>query len=319
MPIRSWLRDSRVSGGRDVFHKGVLYALLAYGSWGLAPLFWKHAGGLPANELIAERTLTSGLAFAALVALRGDLGGGLAHALKGPGHRTRFLLGAVLIGVSWFAYLYAVFSAQLVEASLGYFINPLVNLALGTLVLRERLTRLQALATLLATGGVLLLALRIQGVPWIALTLALSFGAYGLLRKTLDVDALAASTLEMLALLPFAVGYLGWLAAQHRLVFAPMTAGPGGWLFLLGTGPVTALPLLWFSMAARRLSLGTLGFLQYLAPTVQLAIAVLLYDEPFTSTHAASFGLIWGAIALYTWDLRSRRRVDPTPRQSVVY
>lgn len=301
-----------------MFEKGVLYALLAYGSWGLAPLFWKQAGGLPADELIAERTVTSCLAFGVLLSLRRDPGG-LALTLKGTARRARLLLGAALLGLSWFVYLYAVFSAQLVEGSLGYFINPLVNLVLGTLVLRERLTRLQALSTVLASAGVLLLALRIQGVPWIALTLAVSFGVYGLLRKTLEADALAASTLEMLALLPFAIGYLGWLIVQQRLVFAPLTAGVDGWLFVLGSGPVTALPLLWFSMAARRLSLGTLGFLQYLAPTIQLAIAVLLYGEPFTSVHATSFTLIWCALGLYTWDLRTRRGVAHTSRQSVLY
>lgn len=303
---------------RRVLDEGAFYALLAYGSWGLAPLFWKRAGDLPADELIAERTVTSCLALAALVTLRRDLGG-FARVVKGSSHRARLLVGAALIGLSWFAYLYSVLSAQLVEASLGYFVTPLVNLLLGTLVLREKLTRLQVFATVLAVAGVLLLALRVGGVPWIALTLAVTFGLYGLLRKTTEVDALYASTLEMLVLLPFAVGYLGWLALQHRLAFSPMTAGFDGWVFLLATGPVTALPLLWFSIAATRLSLATLGFLQYLAPTIQLVVAVLLYGEPFTSTHVAAFGLIWCALALYTLDLRRRRRIEPAQRHSVIY
>lgn len=306
-----------MSDTRRVLDEGVPYALLAYGSWGLAPLFWKHAGALPADELIAERTVTSYLAFVALVMMRRDLGE-FTRVLKDSAHRTRLLLGAALIGVSWFAYLVAVFNAQLVEASLGYFITPLVNLLLGTLVLREVLSRSQAIAALLAVVGVSLLALGIEGVPWIALTLATSFGVYGLLRKTMEADALCASTVEMLALLPPAIAYLGWLAWSDRLVFSPTRASLGDWIFMLATGPVTALPLLWFSMAARRLPLTTLGFLQYLAPTVQLGLAVLVYGEPFTGTHLASFSLIWCALGLYTFD-RRRPRVEPAQRQSIVY
>jgi chloramphenicol-sensitive protein RarD len=281
--------------------RGVLFALVAYVVWGFAPLFWHQVHGVAAGELLAQRTVWSCVAFGALLAALGRWRGTLAILGNRRAILTLACSGA-LIAINWFVYLYSVLTAQLVESSLGYFINPIVNVGLGMLVLGERLSRARTLAVLLAAAGVVLLALRVQGVPWIALSLAFSFGTYGLLRKTLQLDALQASNLEMLGIAPFALAYLIWLAVRdpaHALHHDVAT-----WAWLVASGPFTALPLLSFALAARRLPLSTLGFFQYVSPTLQLALAVLLYGEPFTALHARAFGLIWVALALYSIDLR---------------
>jgi chloramphenicol-sensitive protein RarD len=217
------------------------------------------------------------------------------------------LVTTVLIAVNWLTYIYAVWTRQVLQSSLGYFITPLVNVLLGVVFLRERLRIHQTLAIGLAAIGVLILTFTSDQFPWIAMTLAVSFAFYGLLRKTVAVDGLLALLIETVVLLPVAAGYLGYLALQGE---SAMATGPTRttWL-LLASGAVTTVPLLLFAGAARRLRMSTLGILQYLAPSVQFSLAVLVFNEPFTRAQLASFCCIWVAVIAYSLSsLRLYRR-----------
>jgi chloramphenicol-sensitive protein RarD len=201
---------------------------------------------------------------------------------------------------------------QVVQASLGYFINPLVSVLLGFVVLRERLTRLQVLAVILAMAGVIAYGWNLGKAPWIALSIAFTFGAYGLLRKMIPVDPLAGLVVETSVMLPAALATLGMLASQGSMHFfdSPLQA-----LLFMGGGAVTAFPLLWFISAAKILPLSTLGFFQYLVPTLQLLVGVILYHEPFTHQHAAAFALIWAAIAIFLLSVPRNRPAAPVESQ----
>jgi chloramphenicol-sensitive protein RarD len=214
-------------------------------------------------------------------------------------------LSATLVAVNWFTFIFAVTTDRIVEASLGYFINPLVNVLLGMLFLRERLTRAQSVAVLLALTGTLNLTLSVGEPPWIALTLAVCFGFYGLLRKTVRIEAVNGLFVETAMLAPIASGYLLWLGWRGQGAFGATDLGTDG--LLLFAGVITALPLVWFTRAARRLRFITIGLLQYIAPTLQLLIGVLVYGEAFTHAHWVTFGLIWAGLAVFTWDAVSRR------------
>jgi chloramphenicol-sensitive protein RarD len=224
------------------------------------------------------------------------------------------VISAVLVAVNWLVYIYGVSTEQIVQTSLGYFINPLVSVLLGTLVLGERLRGVQFLAVLIAASGVVLLSNLTGGVPWIALTVALSFGFYGLVRKILTVKAVVGLAVETLVLAPVAAAYLVWLSftGQGHFLADDMRLD----LLVVLSGIVTSVPLLCFAQAARRLRLSTIGILQYLAPSLQFLLAVLLYREPFHASQAISFGCIWAALALYTVDsvLVYRRLTPATER-----
>ena len=276
---------------------GLAAGIAAYGLWGIAALYWKLLTGVDPVEIIAHRA-TWGLAtFLLLTAITGQLA-----ALRGALADRRTLavmaLSGALLSLNWGVFVAAIVSGHLLDASLGYFINPLVSVALGMLVLGERLRRLQWLAIALAAAGVVLLTWRAGGVPWIALVLALSWGLYGLVRKTARVDALVGSTVETILLAPVAIAYLAIAGVQLGRADAATHA------LLVGTGAVTAIPLVLFTVAARRLPLSTLGFLQYLAPTGQFLLAVLAFGEPIAPGELAAFALIWTALAVFTIDLR---------------
>lgn len=215
-----------------------------------------------------------------------------------------FAAGAVLLSSNWLLYIWAVNAGHVLEASLGYFINPLVNVVLGMAFLGETLTRPQRVAVGLAAAGVAVQVVATGGLPWMSLTLAGSFGIYGLLRKRLVVDAVPALFVETALMLPFALGWLAWTAADGTGAFAVGSLRSD--LLLVAAGVVTALPLVWFARAARRLRLATLGLIQYLAPTGQFLLAVLAFGEPFGPAHAATFGLIWAGLAVYTVDAARR-------------
>jgi chloramphenicol-sensitive protein RarD len=216
------------------------------------------------------------------------------------------LLSALLIGANWSIYILAVYRGELVQASLGYYINPLMSVGLGVFLLREKLTRIQLLAVALAAAGVLSLTVRLEGVPWVALGLALSFAFYSFVKKRLAVEAILGLTVETLWLTPVAAAYLAWRARSGTP--PAFGADAGTTALLVGAGAITLAPLFFFNGAARRLPLSTLGFYQYLSPSIQLAMAVLAFGEPFTRAHALAFGLIWAALALYTWDAIARAR-----------
>lgn len=288
---------------------GLLLALLAYGMWGLSPLFWKQLTTVPSAEQLAHRVTWAALTYALLVASRGRLGEVVA-ALRDPGGRRSMLAGALLLGTNWGTYLYAVEHARIVEASLGYYLNPLVNVLLGAVVLGERLRRLQVLALALAVLGVGVVAVHTGAVPLLSLVLASSFGVYGLVRKMARVEALPGGLVEAsLLALPALVAIAGWEGAGtgHFL------AAEGRPLWLLAAGPFTALPVWLFAEAARRLPLSTMGFVQFLTPTMQLLLAVGVYGEAFTAAHAVAFGFIWAGVALFAWETLRGRAADAQP------
>ena len=287
---------------------GFAYAVAAYGLWGFMPVYLKTVGAAPVLEVLCHRVVWA-LAFLLLLSWRQGQLGVLRAALQ-PG-RTLAVLAAstVFIAVNWLVYIWAVVHGRLLEGSLGYYINPLVNVLLGVLVLRERLERPVQAAVAIAATGVLWLTVRAGQPPWIALAVAVSFGMYGLLRKLAPIGALAGLAVETALLLPLAGGYLVWTITSGRSAFLAGNATLD--LLLILAGPVTAVPLLFFAGAARRLPLSTLGFLQYLSPTLQLLLAVFVYGEAFDASRAAAFGCIWTALAVFA--LHSARRGAPDP------
>ena len=278
---------------------GALYAALAYGTWGLLPVYWKALGGVPLLEVLAHRVVGTVLFTALLLTALRQLPE-LSAALRSPRERLSLLAGGVLIAINWGVFIWAVGAGRIIETSLGYYLNPIVNVLLGTLLLHERLRRAQWIAVVLAGLGVLVMLVSHGRLPWIALTLAVSFGLYGLMHKLTSVRPIAALAIETGVLAPAALAYLA--LATEPLGGALLTVGPLQQTLLVLAGPVTALPLLWFASAARRLRLSTLGLFQYLAPTLALLLAVFLYGEPFTRAHGIAFVLIWSALALYSAD-----------------
>ena len=284
---------------------GVTYGLLAYLWWGMVAIYFAAIKTVPPLEVLAHRVVWSLLLLGVLLAWRRQWMKNL-RALRD--RRTLLLLlgSTSVIACNWFVFIYSVANDRLVEASLGYFINPLVNILLGFIFLRERLRRLQTVSVLLAATGVIWLTWSLGVPPWIALILGFSFGFYGLLRKVTSVDSLGGLTLETMLLGPLALGYLLWLGLRGEGTFLGGSLTTDG--LLIFAGVVTALPLLWFAAAARRLRLMTVGFLQYLAPTCQFFLAVFYFREPFTTDHLVAFGFIWAALALYTIDAVTRYR-----------
>jgi chloramphenicol-sensitive protein RarD len=283
--------------------RGVACAVAAFFIWGLFPLYWKQLAGVPPLEVVAHRTTWGFVAVAAWVTLRGRWPEAWAVA-RAPHTLRALAASATLIAVNWLLYIWAVVSGHIVEASLGYYLNPLVNVLLGVLVLGERLSRRQGLAVALAALGVAVLTLGYGRFPWISLSLALSFGFYGLIRKTVAADAVSGLLWETGLLAPFAATFLGLRASQGTGALGH--AGATTSLLLVLGGAVTAVPLVLFALGARSLPLSTLGLIQYLSPSLQFAIAVVVYREPFTAAHAAAFACIWTALALLGWELRRR-------------
>ncbi len=293
---------------------GGLFATGAYGIWGVAPLYFRWLEDFAALEIVAHRILWSALLLLPLVLILGGHAR-LMAVLRSPQQLGWLVVSGILIGVNWLLFIYAVVSERVLEASLGYFINPLVSLVLGMLFLGERLRPLQALAVGVAVLGVGNEVIRFGDVPWLGLTLAFSFGFYGLVRKRLGVDAFTGLTVETWLLLPLALSWLGWQAMLGNAVFAyaPVDLGM---LFL--AGPITMAPLLCFAAAANRLTLGSLGFFQYLAPSLQFVLAVWVFGEPFATAQWWTFGLIWLGLALFSVAaLHDQRRLRARPLEAV--
>jgi chloramphenicol-sensitive protein RarD len=290
------MTDAPSPEAAHTLRRGLLYGFLAYASWGFMPVYIKAVSAAPVLEVLSHRIVWAFVLLLLICWRRGDLLE-LASAVRQP--RTLGVLAAstTAIAVNWLVYIWAVQNGHVLDSSLGYFINPLVNVLFGVLLLRERLDRTVRVAFAIAGLGVLWLAVRGGHVPWIALALATSFGSYGLLRKLAPVGALVGLTIETGLLTPIAGGYLVWAAAGGR---AAIFAG-SAWLdaLLLFAGPVTAIPLLFFAGAARRLPLSTLGFLQYVSPTLQFLLAVLAYREPLDGPRLVAFALIWTALAIF--------------------
>ncbi|MFJ6798575.1 EamA family transporter RarD [Streptomyces sp. NPDC091268] len=285
---------------------GLLYGFGAYGIWGLVPLFWPLLRPSGAIEILAHRMVWSVAAVGlALLALR--RWAWMAELLRQPRKLALTALAAVLIAVNWGTYIWSVNNGAVVEASLGYFITPLVSIGLGVLVFGERLRRVQWAATGIGLAAVLVLAVAYGRPPWISLVLAASFALYGLLKKKINLGGLESLTAETLLLFPPALGYLLWLAARGESTFAAHGTGHG--LLLASTGLITAIPLVLFGAAAIRVPLSTLGLLQYMAPVCQFGLGVVYFHEAMPPARWAGFSLVWAALAILTWEaLRTARR-----------
>jgi len=285
--------------------KGIWLGLGAYLLWGLLPVYWKALRTVPAPEILAHRIVWS-FGFLALLVILSRQGRTLLAAATQRRTLAIYLGAALLLGLNWFVYIWAVNHDRIVETSLGYYINPLVSVALGVVVLRERLGAIQWMAVGIAALGVLFLTWQYGAFPWIAVVLALSFACYGLIKKTAPLPALPGLTIETALLWLPAAGYLGALESQGIGYFGQS----GGWgdSLLVLTGVVTALPLLLFASAARLVKLSTLGLLQYVSPTCGLILGVAVYGEPFPRARALGFGIIWLALAVYWLASRAAHR-----------
>lgn len=273
----------------------MILGLAAYAAWGVMPLYFKAMAHVRPTEIVAHRILWSLIILTAVASLW-KRWPQVRAALSAPRVAGTMLLTATLIGINWLVYIYAVVSGHVLEGSLGYYLNPLVNVLLGVAFLKERLTRVQAGAVALAGVAVAILAFGAGSGLWISLVLAASFASYGFVRKVAPVEAVEGLYLETLFLAPVALAWVGWLAAHGEGSF--LVDRRTDILLVLG-GAVTAIPLLLFTAAAKRLPYSTLGFLQYVAPTIQFAIAVEVYGEPLTRAHLVCFALIWTALVVF--------------------
>ena len=289
---------------------GILAGVGAYAIWGLVPIFFKQMAGVPAVEIIAHRVVWAMLLLTALIGFGRGFGDALRVA-RIPAQLAKIALASALVISNWLTFVWGVNNGHIVETSLGYFILPLLNVALGVLVLKERMRPLQWVAVLCAAVGVAIEATRAGGLPWIALVLAGTFGFYGLLRKQLPLDAASGLFLETVCMMPPALAWLGWLAYSGQGHFGGSSMLSAGDLYLVATGPVTAIPLLLFAIAARRLPLSMLAFLQYLAPTIAFLIGVLIYLEPLDAQRMLSLAAIWVGLAVYSVDLLKTTRAGP--------
>ncbi|MCH7485599.1 MAG: EamA family transporter RarD [Proteobacteria bacterium] len=284
------------------------YALLAFGAWGVNPIYFKAVAEVAALEVLASRVIWSLplLILLVVIARRWPV---IRQAL-GEGRTILALLcSTTILMVNWFIYIHAMNTDQVLESSLGYFINPLVNVIFGLVIFKERLRPWQVLAVGLAALGVLNLVFRADTVPWIALSLACTFSTYGLIRKLVKLGSVEGLLVETALVMPVALGYVVYLALMGEVHFLSH-----GWrldLLIILAGPVSALPLIWFTSGARRLDYSTVGIFQYIAPSLQFLLGVFVYEEPFGNVQLVTFACIWTALAIFTVDsLRHMRRVD---------
>ncbi len=288
---------------------GTWYAIAAYVAWGILPLYWKALKHVPAGEILAYRIIWSFIFLCLFNTVR-KRWPEVKKAYSRRANRLSSLLSALIIGSVWFIYIWAMITDHVVEASMGYYINPLISVVLGMIFLKERLTFWQNFAFVLAVLGVAYLTIQYGRFPWIALSLAIGFGLYGLLRKTSRVGSIAGLTAETAILSPLALLFILYLLFQKTtsVVGASITTH----LLLLGAGIVTAVPLVWFAKGARRIPLSMIGFFQYLAPTISLLLGIFVFKEPFTTAHLVSFGLIWAALIIFTLSrTRFLQRLQP--------
>lgn len=283
---------------------GLFAGIGAFGIWGFAPLYFKLLSSINAIEIIAHRILWAAVFLFLVLVVR--------HRVRVFNHihvspKTLMILAGsgLLIGLNWLIFVFAVNTDRVLSTSLGYFINPLVSVCLGLLVFKEHLNGLQILAVVLAGAGTLHLTLAVGEFPWIALSLAFSFGLYGLIRKKLDVGPMVGLFWETLMVLPLALGWLAWMGYTDQLNGDASNIGQN--LTLMGTGLITVIPLILFAAAVRRLFLSTIGLMQYIAPSLSFCMAVFIFNEPFGIDHAITFGCIWTGLCLYSYSSWTNR------------
>ena len=282
--------------------QGILAILAACVIWGLSPLYYNLLTMVPPLELLAQRTLWSFLFFALVLGLQGRFSA-LIHALGNRGHVITLFAAACAIAVNWYFFIYSVQINSVSEASLGYFIFPLVAVVFGLIVFKEKLSALQWVAVALAVFAVLILTYGLGVAPWLALVLSLSFGTYSVLKKRLDLSPVISVTLEVMLLLPLTVPYL----LIQNWPIQDSTDSWQIWFLLMGSGPLTATPLILFSYATRRISMSTVGIMQYINPSIQFLVALLIFAEPMTDWHFVAFSIIWVAVVIYSWSGFSAR------------
>lgn len=286
-------------GAPSATREGLALTLGAFLLWGFNPFYFKAVAAVPPYEILMHRVLWSVVLLAPFyLAMRRPFP--FRPVLRDRRLVTMLLASTTIIAANWLVYIYAITSDQVLQASLGYYITPLVNVAMGIALLRERLTPVQALAVALAAAGVVLQAIGVGALPWIGLGIALTFGTYGLLRKQMGIGSVDGLFVEVVLMLPVALGFLAWwqIAGSGALLHRGFTTD----LLLMAAGPVTAVPLALFAAGARRISLVMLGFCQYLAPSIYFLLGVFWYGEPFGTWSVAAFALIWLALAIFTID-----------------
>lgn len=282
------------------YRSGFASAAGAYILWGVLPVYWKLLAQVPAWEILAHRVLWSFVFLFCLLACTRRLGPFYTEAkslFTQPQKALGILAASLLISVNWLVYIWAVNNGRIVETSLGYYINPLVNVVLGILFLKERLSRAQIASVLLAAAGVLYLALHFGSLPWVALSLATTFGLYGLCKKLLNIGAVTSITLETLLITPIALSFL--LYWNNSGIPVLHTGQPPVAALLMGSGIITAIPLILFASGANALPLSVIGFIQFLSPTIALLVGTFAYHEAFSPVHIVSFSLIWLALAIF--------------------
>jgi chloramphenicol-sensitive protein RarD len=289
--------------------RGFAYGVAAYGLWGVLPIYFKALSGIAAVDIVAHRVIWS-LPFLAVLTALSRGWEKVRAAIRQPRTLGMLAVTALLIGANWLLYVYAVTSGHILAASFGYYLNPLANVLLGRFVLHERLSRAQWAAVAIAAAGISVLAAGALGQLWISLTLCATFALYGLLRKVVAADAITGLGIETGLLFPFAIA---WLAARAAAGAPVMGTGTADTALLLCAGIVSTTPLILFTAAARQLAYSTLGMLQFIAPTLQFLIAVLLYGEPLTMAHAIAFPAIWIALGLYVSVLVRAPRLPQPP------
>lgn len=298
--------------------KGVLALIAACAIWGLSGLFYKALSDVPSHEVLAHRTVWSLVFFGIVLGVQGRLNM-LWGAVANPASRKVIAAAALLISVNWFLFIWSIQVGRATEASMGYYIFPLVAVLIGRVVLGERLSRLQWVAISLAAAGVLSLTIGLHIVPWISLVLASTFGLYGLIKKRLDLGPVVSVSAEVLLLCPLGLAWLFYLHTGQGGAFGQDMKQS---LLLMAAGPITATPLILFSYGARRLTMSTVGIVQYINPTLQFLVAVLIFGEPFTGVHMIAFALIWAALAVYSSSAytqdRARRRAVMVSEAEVV-
>ncbi len=298
-----------MSDERTIAKEGVIAGLAAYLMWGFLPVYFKTVSAVAPLEVLAHRIFWA-VPFGALILFARHQWPEVRAALSNRAMLMWLLASALFIGMNWFVYIWAIIDNRIFETSLGYYINPLTNMLAGVLLFKERLRRFQLIAVGLAATGVLVLSISGGVVPWVSLFLALSFTVYASIRKRVVIGGMSGLFIETLLLLPFAIAWFGYLISSSELAFGSGDGSINFWLIM--AGPVTALPLLCFALAARRLTLTTIGFMQFLAPTLQFGTGIY-YGETLTTAHLICFSLIWSAVAFFVYDAISAARKKPLP------
>ncbi|KAB7667985.1 EamA family transporter RarD [Bacillus sp. B1-b2] len=286
---------------KNNIRNGVLYAAVAYLIWGLFPIYWKNLQGVGADEILASRVLWSFVFMAIILTFTRKwklFYQTLLSFKKNKKQGLMLFIASILVSCNWFIYIWAVNSNKIIETSLGYYINPLVSVLLGIIVLKEKLSKIQYVSVALAGIGVFIITFSHGAFPWVAISLALTFGLYGLAKKLIKIDSEIGLTLETMFITPFALLYLGYLFIKGDHAFLNVSASLD--VLLMTSGVLTAIPLLFFAKGAQRIPLSMLGFIQYLTPTLTLILGVFVYHEPFTSSHLLSFMFIWLALTIYS-------------------